>query len=749
MKQVMIVESPHKAKTISGYLRNEGIRVMASMGHVRGLDTSIKNHGAIEVDNGFRQHFILNQQNIKNTKEILSVCKTADIVYLATDLDTQGESIAWHLKELISKDNKKCEFRRVTYNEVTQQAVKDAIKNYSTLNMNKVESQFALQALDYLVGFNLSPLLWKVVRRGLSAGRVQSPSLRLIVEREKEIKLFVPIVYWQMILTATKDNINFPAKLISINGKSLGKLSLSEKESTREEVDKIKQSIQALVDKGEKLHVTEIKRSKTSSKPKAPYTTSTLQTDAVRKLNWSTTKVMTVAQKLFEGNGGEHGYITYHRTDSVALSDEALKMIFDYGNQHYKEYMQDKPVVYVNRSKNAQEAHEAIRPTYLSNSPEVLSKELSEDEYKLYKLIWERTMASQMKPALYDATQVNFLLGKRFGFRSTGSILVFKGYLSVYQEGIDVDSEKEENARLPNITNGDKVEIKEFNCIESQTKPPARYNEGTLVEELTRLGIGRPSTYATIIKTLQDRGYVRIENKRFILMDVGEVVVEYLMDKFYHYVDYDFTSNLNNKLDEIAEGKLNWKQVMYEFWNPFNELVQKHMKESVKGTGLLEELSEICPKCGQGNLVLMIGKYGKFKSCKRRKECGFIESLTPKQTKQAEVFEGKKCPECGGDLIVRTGFKGRKFLGCVNFSNKEKPCKYSCNADGTERASSTAVDTGVKCPKCKKNNLFIRMARFGKMFSCSGFPKCRNIVKKDDFAEMTGKTLVEVDEMLK
>lgn len=749
---LMIIESPNKVKKIEPFVRSMNIRVMSSVGHVRSLDVTLKNKGAVEVDNGLVMHYINNPSNAKNTKEILNAAKSAKIIYLATDPDREGEAISWHLKELIKSVNKNCEFRRVTYQTITKPAILEAVQNYTNVNQNLVDAQFARTALDYLFGFHTSPVLWKVVARGLSAGRVQSPSLRLIVEREKEIRLFQPITYYQMIVKGKKDDIEFPAKLVQAKNRSLGKLSFTLEEFTQKEINDIKQDIQSLIDAGTPLKVVDIKRNKTSRKPKAPYTTSTLQADGVRKLGWSTTKVMNVAQKLFEGASGDHGFITYHRTDSVMLSDEALGMIFDYGKKHLGEYINDKYVMYTSKSKDAQEAHEAIRPTYIDETPESLKNKLDADEYKLYKMIWERTVASQMKPALFDSTSVSFHLGdnKHYTFKSNGSVLVFKGYLSVYQDSVDDDKEKEDEHSLPYLEQGNKVPVTGFDVTEHQTKPPPRFNEATLVEELTRLGIGRPSTYATIIKTLIERGYVKVENKRFSLMDIGEVTTDYLVNHFNRYVDYQFTSDLNNRLDKVALGELNWKSVVYEFWHDFKETVDRETKSAVSGTGVLQELEEICPKCGQANLKLMIGKFGKFKACSRgKKECGYIESLESKAMKAVDYFDGKSCPSCGGRLVVRVGFKGRKFLGCEHYGNKENPCKYSCNADGSEKEVKEVTDTGVKCPKCKKNNLVIRNGRFGKMFACSGFPKCRNLVKKDDFASLTGKTLVEVDDLLK
>lgn len=746
MKSIMIVESPNKVKLIGKFVRPLNIQVMASIGHVRGLDISIKNKGAIEVNNGFKQHFCLNKNNAKNTKELLNKCKSADVVYLATDPDTEGEGISWHLKELIRGVNKNCEFKRVTFNEITEKHVLESIKNPRTIDQNKVDSHFGRSVSDYLYGFYVSPLLWKVLTPGLSAGRVQSPALRLIVEREQEIRKFVPTTYWTMTVFGNKDNITFPAKLVRVGDVNLGKLSFEESSFPKDVVEGYKDTITQYIGKGEKLLVSDVKRGKKSVKPKAPYRTSTLQQDAVRKLGWTTTRVMQTAQKLFEGDGkSDHGYITYMRTDSTALSQEALDNIFAFGRDNYKQYMSEHVIEYGKVAKGAQGAHEAIRPTDIYLTPTDVKNRLGNDEYKLYKLIWERTLASQMKPALFDTLSVSFTL-KEFGFRSSGSVLKFAGYLAVYQEGEDLDSDKEENTKLPELEYHDKVEVVDFKCEEHQTKPPARYNEASLVKTLEDYGIGRPSTYANIIRVLKDRAYVSMDGQRFMLNDIGEQVINFLLQYFSKYIDYNYTSDLNVQLDKIASGELNWKQVMYDFWNPFYQVVERTAKEAKSVFGKIEEMAELCPKCGQHNLNLMQGKYGKYKSCPDKK-CGFKESLENNRPKKEEVvFEGKKCPECNGRLLIKEGFKGRKFVGCENYSRKENPCKYSCNIDGTEKAK--AVNTGTTCPSCKKGQLVIRVGKRGNFFSCNRFPKCRTIVSANDYADISGLELAEVDDLL-
>lgn len=741
--KLMILESPNKVASVSKYVAGKDIKVIASMGHIRELDTSLKNHGAVEVDNGFQQHFVLNTKNEKNTREVLKLAKKADEIYLATDLDIQGSAIAWHLRELIKTVNPNVTFKRLMFNEINQQSILNAIDHAGELNMNEVHAQFALQALDYLVGFCLSPLLWKVVSRGTSAGRVQSPSLRLIVEREKQIRAFVPDTYWVLQGTSNKDKIGFPVKLNRIGAKNLKAYKLTSDEYSEEKVKQIHQEILSLVKSGQKLHVSNVHVSKQTRKPKAPYTTAGLLRDAVNKLGWGASRVMSVAQKLFEGNGNG-GYITYHRTDSPSLSQEALNQIFAFGQSKYAEHMESKPNVYKTKSKNVQEAHEAIRPTNIALTPLEAKDVLMDEQYRLYKLIWERTLASQMKPMVLDSTTVLLDLNQEYGFKTTGSVITYPGYSVVYQEGLDLDSDKEEMTRLPVLSMGDKLVLNNPELLTLQTKAPRRYNEASLVKTLEELGIGRPSTYAVIFKNLKDRNYVTLDQGSIQPTDLGIVISDYLVQHFPLYVDYQFTSNLNDELDKIEKGELNWKQVLYSFWVPFNELVEKESKEHVLGTGVLEQLDEICPKCGQANLKLMIGKYGKFKCCSRgKKVCNYIESLSDHQKPEAKVFEGKSCPNCNGRLMIRQGYKG-KFLGCEYYKHSETPCSYTCNADGSEIVRKSKLDLKIKCPKCKKNNLFLRQGKNGPMVSCGGFPRCRNLIKRDDYPKVLDKTVEDV-----
>lgn len=748
---LMIVESPNKAKTITKWLAKDGIKTVATFGHVRGLDVDKPREEVLNVEHGFKLKYKIPAKSKEHVKDLVGMAKNVDTIYLATDPDYEGEGISQSVIEIL-KQNKITPKKvyRVTYTEVTEKAVKDAIQHSIDTNrqvdMNKVAAQSARAALDYAVGFWISPILWKIFpSQGLSAGRVQSPSLRILAEREKEIKAFVPSTYWQINAFTEKDKIGFPTRLVRIGAETISKMSLNDSAYVEEH----KKAIEALVDNKEKLVVTDIKTSKVSRKPKPPYTTSTLQMDAVRKLGWNATRTMQVAQRLFEGSEVHgHGFITYMRTDSVSLSEEALNAIYRYGTQFYPNDVLDHPKQYASKNKSAQEAHEAIRPTDITITPDSVKSKFSSDEFKLYELIWQRTLASQMKPAIFDSTQVNFNLGKQYGFRANGSVLVFSGYLSVYQEGEEIDGEKEENIRLPKINHGDKLPVLDLQVSEHQTKPPARFNEASLVKVLEEYGIGRPSTYATIPKTLQDRGYIIVEKNRISVTDMGIAVIDYLVDKFYTYVDYQFTSKMESDLDDIAQGKINREAMLFNFWNPFIENVKREETISIKHKGVIETTEEICPSCGQANLVKMLGKFGNYLKCPHQ-GCKYTRSLAPKkEPTELKYIEGKSCPQCGNKVAIRKGFKGREFGSCVGYPT----CKYSCNADGSEIVRHQNVDTGVKCPKCKKHNLFVKNGRFGKMVACNGFngkPKCSNIVKKEDLPKVLGKTEEEIEALLK
>jgi DNA topoisomerase-1 len=558
-KNLVIVESPAKAKTIKKYLGKD-FEVLASYGHVRDL---VPKEGAVNPDADFAMKYQLIERNSKHVDAIAKALKKADNLYLATDPDREGEAISWHLHELL-KDRKSLKdkgVRRVVFHEITKRAIKEAIEHPRELSAELINAQQARRALDYLVGFNLSPLLWKKIRRGLSAGRVQSPALRMIVEREEEIEKFKPREYWTIEADLEKEQQAFTAKLTHLHGKKLSQFTI--KEGTQAHAAE-KELIDAA--KG-KLTVSSIEKKQRKRNPAAPFTTSTLQQEASRKLGFTTKRTMSVAQQLYEGidiGEGAVGLITYMRTDSVTLSNEALDELRKLISERYGEKALPAQIrQFKTKAKNAQEAHEAIRPTSVFNLPDSIKAHLSADQYKLYNLIWKRTVACQMIHATIHTVGVDFAVGDGNILRSTGSTVVDPGFMAVYEEGID-DAKKssaDEN-RLPPLEEGDQVQLIKIRPEQHFTEPPPRYSEASLVKTLEEHGIGRPSTYATIISTLQQREYVTLEKKRFQPTDVGRIVSKFLTNHFTRYVDYDFTARLEDELDEVSRGEKDWVPLM-------------------------------------------------------------------------------------------------------------------------------------------------------------------------------------------
>lgn len=721
-KKLLIVESPNKIKSIKKYLGND-FEVLASYGHVRDL---IPKNGAVDPDRDFAMKYQIVAKNSKHVDVIVAAAKKADTIYLATDPDREGEAISWHIAEILrnkcgaNKINSKIE--RVVFHEVTPKGVQAALQHPRGLDANLIDAQQARRALDYLVGFNLSPLLWKKIRRGLSAGRVQSPALRLICERENEIRAFETQEYWSIHLDSHKGRTRFSAKLTHWQQQKLEQFSLP----NEAEQAKILNALQ-----GHTPVVTDVVKKKTTRKPAAPYTTSTMQQDAVRKLGFTTDRTMRTAQQLFEGidvGQGAVGLITYMRTDSVTLSEDALTEIRQYiGDKISDDFLPNTAKIYKTKSKNAQEAHEAIRPTSVYRTPESVKPFLSADQFKLYQMIWQRTVACQMVDAKFDATTVDIQVGEGI-FRANGQVLVFAGFLSVYQEGQDEDEQDEGNKKLPEMNIGEELPVDKLYGEQHFTQPPPRFNEATLVKALEEFGIGRPSTYASIIKTLKDREYVTVEQRRFQPTDTGEIVNKFLTEHFQQYVDYDFTAKLENQLDEIANGKRQWIPVMDKFWKGFHkQVIEKEGIERAKIT--TETLDEACPKCGN-TLQIKFGKRGRFIACSGYPECDYTRNLneTAEEAAQASeepsIVEGRDCPKCGGQLVYKRGRYG-KFIGCANYPK----CKH---IEPLEKPK----DTGVICPECGKGHLTERKSRFGSIFySCSNYPDCKYAVSNPPIAE--------------
>jgi len=619
---LLIVESPSKAKTLKKYLGKD-FEILASYGHVRDL---IPKTGAVDVDNDFDMKYEIIERNAKHVDTIAKAVKDADTVLLATDPDREGEAIAWHLSEILKgrKALKNKKLQRVVFYEITEGAVKDAVKNPRSISMELVNAQQARRALDYLVGFNLSPLLWKKIRRGLSAGRVQSPALRLIVERELEIEKFQTREYWTIHFDSEKDRLPFTAKLTHFHGEKLDQFTVGSAERNAE----ITQFLETH-GKGN-AKVLEIEKKRKLRSPAAPFTTSTLQQEAVRKLGFSTERAMRVAQSLYEGvTVGKvvTGLITYMRTDAVTLSKEAIAEMRGYITKTYgSDYLPKAPNVYRSTSKNAQEAHEAIRPTSIARTPESVAPYLNDEQRKLYEMIWKRAISSQMTPAKFDTVAVDFNVGGPGNtFRATGQTMVFPGFYTVYHEDED-DVAEEEDRRLPTFETGDAVKIQKLYGEQHFTQPPPRYSEASLVKALEQYGIGRPSTYASIISTLQNREYVILDKKRFTPTDVGRVVNKFLTEHFAHWVDYEFTAKMEDELDDISNGKQEWVPVLDRFWKDFSAQVGE--KESVQRKDVTQEaLDEMCPKCGKHHLTIRLGRRGRFIGCTGYPDCDYTRNL--------------------------------------------------------------------------------------------------------------------------
>ena len=720
-KNLVIVESPAKAKTIKKYL-GRGFEVLASYGHVRDL---LPKEGAVDPANDFSMKYQLIEKNQKHVDAIAKALKKAEALYLATDPDREGEAISWHLYEILKERGllKDKTVGRVAFNEITKRAINEAIEHPRELSDDMINAQLARCALDYLVGFNLSPLLWKKIRRGLSAGRVQSPALRMIVERELEIEKFKPKEYWTIDAEVEADKQPFTGKLIHLEGKKLSQFTINSEDKAKNAEDVLNKAAKG------KLKVAKIEKKKRKRNPAAPFTTSTLQQEASRKLGFTAKKTMSIAQQLYEGielDGETVGLITYMRTDSVSLANEALDEIRGFIAQKYgDDNVPDEPRAFKTKSKNAQEAHEAIRPTSVSHEPTDIKKHLSKDQFRLYDLIWKRTVACQMIHATLDTVAVDLTAGEGNIFRANGSTVVKPGFMAVYLEGTDdaKAAADDKDKLLPPMEEGDDIKLVKVLPEQHFTEPPPRYSEASLVKALEEHGIGRPSTYASIISTLQSREYVEMDKKRFIPTDVGRIVNKFLTEHFTQYVDYDFTANMEDELDAISRGEENWVPMMKKFWQPFKDLVDDKEQSVDRKDVTHEQLDEKCPKCG-GGLAIRLGRRGRFIGCNNYPECDYTRNVNEDANAEPEVIEDRKCPECGSDLIIRHGRYG-KFIGCSGYPD----CRHIEPLEKPE-------DTGVQCPECKKGNMLKRKSRNGKIFfSCEHYPECKYAVWNQPLAE--------------
>lgn len=706
-KKLLIVESPAKAKTIGKYLGSDFI-VKASIGHVRDLPKS--NKKAIDIPAGFVPHYEISKGKEAVVNELESLAKNSSEILLATDPDREGEAIAWHLAEIIKNDfrNSKSEernpkIRRVTYHEITKEAIEEALKNPRDIDQNLRKAQEARRVLDRLVGYDLSGLIWKKVRYGLSAGRVQSPALRIVMEREREIRAFKPETFWKIFADTETQKKEKLALVCSVETRD------------KNEMEKI-----VSVGKSEKWIVANVSETEAKRSPRAPFTTSTLQQTASTRFGFAPSRTMQIAQKLYEA-----GLITYMRTDSVNLSAQAVGQMLGIIEKKYgKEYAEAHK--YTSKSKNAQEAHEAVRPTHLGTE----HAGSTSDQEKLYSLIWQRTIASQMTDAKILRTKITVKIGadeKIPVFEANGSRTLFDGWLKADPEARGDDVE------LPRVVTGENLKLLEIRTEEKQTEPPPRYSEAGLIKELEKRDIGRPSTYASIMKTIEDRGYVDKVNRSLIPTDTGDVVSTFLENNFAEYISDTFTADMENKLDDIADGKAEYVKTLKDFYGPFSKDVKSKDKIE-KITNLGEAPSDLkCPKCG-GIMIIKLGKTGKFYSCEKFPDCVGARTMDgnelagPKET-------GEKCPDCESPLVEREGKYG-KFISCSAYPK----CKY------IKKDANLSPTTGIKCPKCGTGEMSERRGRFGIFYSCNNYPKCKYAIKAKptgNMCKMCGSLMME------
>ncbi|MBI4022849.1 type I DNA topoisomerase [Candidatus Berkelbacteria bacterium] len=658
-KHLVIVESPAKGRTIEKYLGKD-YQVLASYGHVRDLP---KSKLGVDVEHGFAPQYVVPTKAKKAVTALKKAAESAETVYLATDYDREGEAIAWHVAEAMSLGKstvkgQRSKVHRITFHEITKSAIQDAVAHPRELDLDLINAQQARRVLDRLVGYTLSPFLWRKVMKGLSAGRVQSVAVRLVVEREREIKAFTAEEYWTIEALLAAGGEEFTAGLAEYAGQKLDKLSIRTETKARE----IETALA-----GAAYTVRSIETSEKQKRPSPPFTTSTLQQQASHRLHFSAKQTMKLAQDLYEA-----GHITYMRTDSMNLANEALTAIRSLVEKGFgKDYLPAEAIRYKTRSKGAQEAHEAIRPTDVTVTPERISTE-TEKHQKLYRLIWQRAVACQMVPARLKAQTVLIEAGSQAVFKATGNVVTFDGYMRVWPTA-------REDTILPTLAERQVVDFKSLTTEQHFTEPPARYSEATLVKALEERGIGRPSTYAPTLSTIQDRGYVQLLERRFHPTEVGETVITILTEHFPNIVDYDFTAQMEENLDHVAEGTTDWTKLLAEFWTPFEKTVEAKT-ESVKKVDMTEELDRKCPKSGH-TLLIRHGRFGKFIACSGFPDCRYTEQIVQKT--------GVQCPECGqGELVAKRTRKGKTFWGCERYPD----CKHATWKDPRKQAADESTE---------------------------------------------------------
>ncbi len=738
-KSLIIVESPAKAKTIKKYL-GEDFNVEASSGHLIDLPTSKL---GVDIDNNFNPEYVVIRGKAKYLDKLKKAAKNADKVYLASDPDREGEAIAWHIANELNIWDKS---RRVLIHEITKSAVKKSIENPTDISQNRFEAQQARRVLDRLVGYQVSPLLWRKVRKGLSAGRVQSVALRLVVEREREIEAFKPREYWSIEseLKRTEDEItdSFVASLAKFESE---KVEISKEEQSNHILDSVKNGdfIVSSVDRKDK---------KRNALP--PFITSTLQQEASRKIRFGTKKTMSIAQKLYEGielgEEGPVGLITYMRTDSVRVSNDALVEARSYIKENYgDQYLPATPNTFKVK-KSAQDAHEAIRPTFVNKIPDSIKEFLSDDENKLYKLIWQRFVASQMNPIIYDQTTLEIEAGKGT-FRATGSIIKFPGFSAVYLEGKEEEEEakeKDEMRKLPDVSVGDKLDLINLEGKQHFTQPPPRFSESSLVKELEEKGIGRPSTYASIISTIQDREYVLREKNRLSPTVLGRTVNDLLIQGFPEIMDVQFTADMEEKLDDVEDGNVNWVELLRGFYDGFADRLDK-AQESMKGV----ETNITCDNCS-APMIIKWGKNGEFLSCSRYPDCKNAKAFEYDSEGNIKIVERAApvlredigCDKCSAPMVIKQSRRG-EFLACSRYPDCKNAKAFEYDPDGNIKIierEEPLVREDIKCEKCGKP-MAERKGRFGKFVGCTGYPKCRNIKNIDEHgniveSKFSGKT---------
>lgn len=721
-KNLVIVESPAKAKTINKYLGKD-YKVLASIGHIKDLPP---NEFGVDIKNGFEPKYELipdekKPNNKKIVNELKKAAKLAEAIYLAADPDREGEAICQHLAEELVPKRSKTAVYRVRFNEITEKAIREAFKNPRQLDQNLVNAQQARRVLDRIVGYQVSPLLWRTLGGRLSAGRVQTVALRLVVEREREIQSFIPTEYWTIKADlSAKLPPAFYARLYKIDDKVI-KTSDFDKETKASEFHiKDEKTAEKIVSEAKRQDfvVNSVTKKERKRSPTPPFITSKLQQEAARKLGFSPSRTMKIAQRLYEGielgAEGSVGLITYMRTDSTRISDDALNQVRDFIKDNFgDEYLPSKPNIY-KTNRSAQDAHEAIRPTDVNRTPESLQKFLSDDELKLYNLIWKRFVASQMSPAVFDQTTIDIKAG-RFIFRATGSVQKFDGFLKVYQEGRDENENEDEERKLPEVKEGERLNLNAIEPEQHFTEPPPRYTEATLVKALEEKGIGRPSTYATILSTIQEREYVEKIEGRFRPTPLGVAVNDLLVASFEDIFNETYTAKLEEELDKIEEGKLDWRESLRKFYEKFSKDLRKAEEDIKNKKENVVFTDEVCEKCG-AKMVIRFGRYGEFMACSNYPECRNTCEVK-EDTKILAEESVPPCEVCGREMVLRKSRYGM-FYGCVGYPE----CKNTRKISGVD-VKQEPLELDEICPKCS-SKLVLRRGRFGEFIACGNYPKC-------------------------